>query len=448
MQINKYSTKTLSSTLALLSASLLVACGGGDDGYGYYDDSVSECSQIGQNRFVYDVMQQWYFWDASISSSIDPDSYSSVDTLLDAMVANAPELDRFSYIAEQESSEKFFEQGLFTGLGFTSKQINEQLFLAYVFPGSPAANAGLARGFEIVSVDGVNVQTTLAAGDFVDFGASEAGTQVVIDYKDLQGNEFTSSITKAETPVPTTPVSKVIDNNGVNTGYMFFYTFIEPSNQSLANTFAQFSNDGVQDLIVDLRYNTGGLISVANYLSGLIGGTTTQNEVLSKRLHNSQRASENTTTFFSNEIDALDLERVIFITTDSTASASELVINSLSPYLDVMIVGETTFGKPVGQYGFDFCGNTLFPVSFETVNALDQGRYFTGLEPDCVASDDITRVIGDEQEASLSTALSFLATGSCPVAQQKSSFKTYSQSSSELMENTKATRSYRVINAD
>ena len=401
---------------SLAAATMLVGCGGDDDVF--YDDRVSECSQIGQNRFVYDTLQQWYFWDTSIPNNINPDNYTSVDSLLDAMVANAPEIDRFSYITDQQTSDDFFNNGIFVGAGFTSKQIDETLKLGLVFPGSPAAVAGLERGFEIVSVDGVSVADTLAAGNSVDFGESTAGTVVDIDYRDLDGNLFSTSITKAETNVPTVPISKVIDNDGVQTAYLFFYTFIEPSNQALANAFAQFQNEGAEELIVDVRYNGGGLISVANYLSGLIGGTTTQGQVLSKRLHNSQNTDRNETTIFSNEVDALDLNRVVFITTEGSASASELLINSLEPFLEVAVIGERTFGKPVGQYGFDFCGNTLFPVSFETVNALDQGQYFDGIAPTCIADDDLSFAIGNEGEASLASALTYLQTGTCPIVSQ------------------------------
>jgi len=352
---------------ALTTSIFLFGCGGDDyDERIAVDNSVSECSQIGQNRFVYDVLQQWYFWDSSIPSNINPDTFNSIDDLLDAMVANAPEVDRFSFIADQAGSDDFFQRGDFVGLGFTSQQIDETLKLSFVFPGSPAATAGLQRGYELTAVDGVSVADTLAAGDFVDFGANEIGTLVDLDYLDLEGNSFSTALTKETTNVPTVPISKVIDNNGVSTAYLFFYSFIEPSNQALANAFAQFQAEGAEELIIDLRYNSGGLFEVANYLAGLIGGTTTQGEVLSRRLHNSQNTDRNETVLFSNEVDALDLSRVVIITGQETASASEYVINALDPFLDVIQVGDTTLGKPVGLYGFDFCGNTLFPVSFET----------------------------------------------------------------------------------
>ena len=390
-----------------------------EDGYFFGDDNfndVAECSTIGQNRFVYDVLDQWYFWNDTLPN-VDPDSFSSPDALLETLVANAPEVDRFSYITEQASSEAFFERGEFDGLGFTSRNINNQLILALVFTGSPADQAGLERGFEIVSVNNIDVATTLAAGNNVNFGASTLGEIVDIEYKNLAGDIFETTIIKDTLSIDTIPVSSIIDNNGVATGYLHFYTFIEPSSAALANAFAELNSANISELIVDVRYNGGGLVSVAEYLAGLIGGTSTDGEVLADQLHNAQRAADNDRTIrFADQTNALDLDRVVFITAGGTASASELVINGLRPFLNVVLVGDTTFGKPVGQYGFDFCGNTLFPVAFETLNANFVGEYYDGLVVDCPAGDDLFSELGNVNESSLAEALNYLDSGSCSTA--------------------------------
>ena len=384
-----------------------------DDYYVDDFDQVAECSIIGQNRFVYDVLDQWYLWENTLPN-IDPDSFSSPEALLDTLVANAPEVDRFSYITDQASSDAFFQDGEFVGLGFTSRNIDNQLLLALVFTGSPADQAGLERGFEIISVNNIDVATTLAAGNNVNFGSNTIGQIVDIEYKDLAGDIFATTIIKDTLSVDTIPVSSIIDNNGVSTGYLHFYTFIEPSSTALANAFAEFNSANISELIVDVRYNGGGLVSVAEYLAGLIGGTNTAGEVLADQLHNAKRAAENDRTIrFADQTNALDLTRVVFITAGGTASASELVINGLTPFLNVVLVGDTTFGKPVGQYGFDFCGNTLFPVAFETLNANFEGEYYDGLVVDCPADDDLFSELGNVTESSLAEALNYLDTGSC-----------------------------------
>jgi hypothetical protein len=107
------------------------------------------------------------------------------------------------------------------------------------------------------------------------------------------------------------------------------------------------------------------------------------------------------------------LSRLVVITTRGSASASEAVINGLRPFIPVTVVGDTTFGKPVGQYGYDFCDKTLYPVAFQVRNSRGEGDYFSGIPVDCAADDDLEHQIGDEGEASLAEALHFVRTGSC-----------------------------------
>jgi C-terminal processing protease CtpA/Prc len=109
----------------------------------------------------------------------------------------------------------------------------------------------------------------------------------------------------------------------------------------------------------------------------------------------------------------LNLQRLVVITTRSSASASELIINSLRPFIPVAVIGDTTYGKPVGQYGFNFCEKVLVPVAFSLRNANDEGDFFDGIAPTCAASDDITHQLGDPAEASYAEALTYLRTGAC-----------------------------------
>ena len=146
-----------------------------------------------------------------------------------------------------------------------------------------------------------------------------------------------------------------------------------------------------------------------------IGGANTDGQIFSNQVFNANNAGRNTTMFFQDRTDALDLGRVIVITTGLTASASELVINSLVPYLDVVLIGDTTFGKPVGSFGFDFCDKTLNPISFTTRNANDEGDYFDGLAVNCPAADGLDSPLGDPQETLLVEALAYLQNGVCTV---------------------------------
>jgi len=188
---------------------------------------------------------------------------------------------------------------------------------------------------------------------------------------------------------------------------------VTPSMDALTDAFAALRGERVDELVLDLRYNGGGLVSVARHLASLIGGTRTEGQVLAEYFHNARNARRNEIIRFEPREEALTLERLVVITSRSSASASEMIVNSLRPFLPVITVGAPTFGKPVGQYGLNFCDKVLYPVAFTLRNALGQGDYFGGIPADCQAGDDLTRQIGDPDEASLREALHVVRTGTC-----------------------------------
>jgi carboxyl-terminal processing protease len=188
---------------------------------------------------------------------------------------------------------------------------------------------------------------------------------------------------------------------------------VTPSTAALSAAFGRFAEAGVDELVLDMRYNGGGLLSVAQHLGGLIGGAGTSGQPFVRFVHNDKQSARNSTLTFPQPANALGVSRLVVIATRSSASASELVINALRPFMEVVVVGERTYGKPVGQYGFDFCDKTLFPVAFSTKNARDEGDYFGGIPADCAAPDDYAHAFGDPSEGSLSAALGFIATGRC-----------------------------------
>jgi C-terminal processing protease CtpA/Prc len=139
--------------------------------------------------------------------------------------------------------------------------------------------------------------------------------------------------------------------------------------------------------------------------------------VFAEYFHNDKNTALNRITRFEPKPHALGLERVVVITTGASASASELVINALKPFIPVVVVGSRTYGKPVGQYGIDFCDKTLAPVAFSLRNANGEGDFFGGIPPTCAAPDDLDHELGDPLESSLREALTVIATGRCSAAQ-------------------------------
>ncbi|NNF40917.1 MAG: peptidase S41, partial [Woeseiaceae bacterium] len=169
--------------------------------------------------------------------------------------------------------------------------------------------------------------------------------------------------------------------------------------------------------IIDLRYNGGGLVRTANLLGDFLGAFANDGRVFSETQFNADRAAaNNSSAFFERRGNSLNLSRLVVIATRGTASASELITNSLAAYFDVAIVGDNTFGKPVGQIGLEFCEKILRPTSFKTVNAAGEGEYFDGLAVDCAAPDDLNFAVGSDADPNMIAAMTYLETGACPAA--------------------------------
>ncbi len=373
------------------------------------------CSTVQANTFVRDTLREWYLWYRDIPD-LDPARYPSPEAYLEA-VRLRPVDESFSYVADKAADTAFFSESQFIGFGFGLLFQGRDLYVSQVFPGSSAADASLARGDRILSIGGRSVESLLSSGAFdAAFGPDEVGFQIEIVVRGRNGQDRPATLTKRLVTIPTVSDTRVYDVGGRRVGYIFFRNFVRPSSTALDAAFAQISAAGASDLVLDLRYNGGGLVSVAQHLASLIGGTRTQNQVFVEYVHNDKQTARNVSTPFEDAAGAVSLPSLVVIATRSTASASELVVNSLRPFIPVTLVGDRTFGKPVGQYGFDFCAKVLYPVAFATVNARGEGDYFGGFAPDCPAGDDIGHPIGDPEEASLQTAIHFIATGSCPVA--------------------------------
>ncbi len=232
-------------------------------------------------------------------------------------------------------------------------------------------------------------------------------------------SEFDVDVTKALVTLDPVPLATTFVAGTTAVGYLDFRTFVSTADAKLREAFAEFQAANITALVVDLRYNGGGLVTTAQLLMDLIGGFIADGQVQAQTLHNSTKSGFNRTTVFQTQPESLTLiNNVVFITTGSSASASELVINSLEPHSVVRLVGAPTFGKPVGQAALSYCTGQylLRPVTFETVNSLDEGQFYDGLPVDCAETDELERDIGDPLEASLASALGLVENGRCPVS--------------------------------
>lgn len=406
--------KLLAGLLSCLLA-VLAGCGGSSAPGGAQGQSAagSSCSVTGQNQQILGIMQSWYYWNRYLPGNINPAGYPDTTTFLDALLYHP--LDRFSFITTQAASNSLYDAGQYVGIGISETVVNgNALQLTEVYPNSPASGAGLSRGGYLLTIGGVPVAALIADNQLgAAFGAPEVGVTVTLQYQSPTGNVQNLTLTKTVVTQPNVSLVQTFHVGGRTVGYFLFQNFINPSLAELDQAFAQFQAQGVDELVIDERYNGGGLLSVAQYLGSLIVGNNDDGRLFATLDYNSQHTDQDQTLNFEDVSHPLNLNRVVIITTGATASASELLINALKPYIDVVTVGSTTFGKPVGENGFDFCSNVLYPMTFDMTNAAGYGNYFDGFAPTCPALDDLSQPLGDPSETSLATALYYIANGSC-----------------------------------
>ena len=447
-----------SVVLSAVLLSVLVACGGGggggtptngasadtatggDPSSGGGDTGV--CGVDSQKTFVKQVADDWYLWYDEMAV-VDPAEFNDAQSYLNALTAPLASDDRdpgFSYLTTREQDEAALNSGAYVGFGFRyGFDEANRLRFSDVFEGGPAGDAEIQRSDILLAIDtGNGFETTeqLAARNASNeeiFGPSELGVERA--FRIQQGTETREvTLVKRELVTPALAgLPRLIEREGLSpVGYVHMRAFINSAENPLNNMAQTFANAGVSDLIVDFRYNGGGLLSVAEQLLNVLAGEAATGQESFRISHNVKRSNENVSTFFARPQAPLSPLRIAFIVTGATASASELVINSIAPYIDLVMVGEDTLGKAVGQYAFDQsgCETRLRLVSFEIVNGEGQGGYYTGLADTgrftlCPAQDDLTRPFTDSRENSLSVALDWLSSGACSAVAAKRAVDPY-----------------------
>jgi len=399
---------------AVALAVALTACGGGG---GSAPSGSASCDVASQNAWLRGYMRDWYFW-ASVAPNPDPAGYTTVQDYFNALLYPGDTVvpkDRWSYIEDSARYNQFFGEGKTLGYGMSVNglELTLPLKVRYVDPGSPAAAAGLKRGDVIDSINGRTSAELIAANDFAALTPGQAGDVLTVVIETTGGTKTVAltATTYDLVPVPTSTV--VTLGNGTKAGYLVLKDFITQAETPLANALAQFRAAGATELIVDLRYNGGGRVSTATLLASLISGAGRNGAVFARLSYNAQHAGSNNVFTLSTEPGPA-FSRVVIITGTRTCSASELLVNGLKPYADVVTIGGTTCGKPFGFNPVESCGSTYSVVNFETVNALGDGRYYNGIAATCPISDDFSGELGDPAEKLTAAAESYLQTGVCP----------------------------------
>ncbi|MFB0614181.1 S41 family peptidase [Aurantiacibacter poecillastricola] len=398
--------------------------------------SSAACSLQNRQQFARDVIDEWYLFPDLVDTSAQAANYNSVQAYIDALVAPARAQDKdrfFSYITSIEEEEAFFNQGSSAGFGFRLSYDlgNRRIFIAETFDSTPALGANIERGSELLGIGTnasniVTVNSLLATGgpDAVieALGPSDPGVTRILRIIDASGVEREVSISKADYALDPVPRygAQIINDGGKQVGYIRLTNFIDPAIDDLREAFGNFRAAGVTELVIDLRYNGGGGINVNEFFADLMGADL-DGEVFETIAFRDSKSQFNDVYRFNARPQSIAPTKIAFITTFGTASASEALINGMQPYLgnNLAIVGENTFGKPVGQSAFDLpdCDDRLRIVTIKLENANGNGEYFNGLAATvpntCRAQDDLTADFGDPDEGMLSVALDFLAGRSC-----------------------------------
>lgn len=414
--------------------------------------------------------KQTYFWNVGMPSydTFNPRKYASnqqVVTAIRGLSSNGGK-DKYSFIDDGSVAGQLGGVGGDYGFSANFESGLDTLRVKYVYATSPAANAGLVRGNKITKVNGRVVSKNEL--DFLNdaiFG-NNASVTLTIEKNKIETNVTVTRGTYSINPILYTNTYTV---NGKKIGYIVFNSFTTNILSGLDNAFAKFKNDGVTELIVDLRYNGGGSVATADGFTNLIAPASQNGKVMYTTYYNKlmqdagAKILENQKFYytFSNgktelvsmfdysfkptiaagnqelfaKRGSLNLNRVYFIVTGSTASASELLINNLKPVMDVKLIGSKTYGKPVGFFSLRIDKSDLYIPQFQTKNSVDFGDYFDGMNVDKSITDDLTKDFGDVNEKLLSQVLYYSLNGNFTSFTKENSLSSTSAAAKTLSDN-------------
>jgi carboxyl-terminal processing protease len=393
---------------------------------------------------VYLYTKETYLWQDVIPAyaQFNPRQYTgatdqeAAQNVMDAIKKLQP-LDRFSFVTTRAVSDGLesgqnLDYGFFVKAAYVDKAQpydSAYWFVSYVYNNSPAASAGVQRGWILDKINGTSLRYDQPSVDILNNTFFGTTTTAAFSFIKADGSLQTSNVAKADFQANSILYKNVLSAGGKQVGYLVFNQFFgQPSRTELGQAFNYFQAQGINELVVDLRYNRGGSTETQDTLANLIAPTSANNQkmytyIFNSTLQNNQHQlirnklgygdvfspAANTVNF--QKAGGLNLSRVFFIVSGSTASASELLINNLKPYMDVKLIGDKTYGKPVGFFPIPVYDLDIYPISFKTVNSAGNADYYSGFTPDKSASDGVNNAWGDIHEPCLSAALNYISTG-------------------------------------
>lgn len=422
-------------------------------------------STLVENNWLRSWSNNTYLWYDEITDN-DPGNFSDTESYFTQLKTNQTSnsgqaKDKFHFTYPSDEWQQLTQSGISAGYGadwaILQSSPPRRILIAYTEPNSPASAQNLFRGAEILEIDGVDAVNGGSQADVDVINAALYPSDVDESHEFVLrevGQTTTRTVTLVSEEITSTPVQNVtaVNTDTGRVGYMLFNSHIATAEAQLVDAINQLSNENITDLVLDLRYNGGGLLAIASELAYMIAGSAaTSGQNFDNLVFNDKHTVTNPVTgralsptpFYTTargfsvtqgqSLPTLNLDRVFILSTDGTCSASEAIINGLRGVdVEVILIGDTTCGKPYGFYPTDNCGTTYFTVQFRGENAKGFGDYSDGFSPantqgvvgeaitGCSVEDDFQNLLGDPQEGQFAAALDYRITGSCPTVATKS----------------------------
>ncbi|RUM68976.1 MAG: hypothetical protein DSZ07_05615 [Sulfurovum sp.] len=359
---------------------------------------------------LYNLFKTEYFWADKTPRNLNINNYNEPQKLIDDAKYS---VDRWSFAITPEIYNNAISQKS-VGFGFACQNINLGCLITMVRIDSPADKIDLRRGDIIQKIDGAEVTRELI------YTKGQEDKSVEFEILRQNSDEIcTGNVTPREYTYKVVEYKTIKNRSSKEIGYLRLDSFLGDDKilAQLDNAFEYFQKKYVEKLVIDLRYNGGGSVDLASKLLDKLA-INRKNQTQFTLAWNNNYTKKNQVYKFKHASNALDLKQIIFLTTRATASASELVISAMKPYLpeeDIVIIGDKTHGKPVGMNGQSDGSYYYFLINFVVQNSLGFYDYFEGLPvtTGCNVKDDPFHEMGDPKESMFKSALQYINRGSC-----------------------------------